>query len=280
MLSVRAAGPTIHHEALDWATRAAANGGVISTTTIRAVSEFCRAVDLAGIRDRFLRLNLFAGGNLSGALVPLYRSTSFGGTVIGNTTDTNVNFVSGDYAETGASGGLKGNGTNKYLDTGLLTSSITDRQSVHLSASATSMEQSSGANRVIIGAFNGSNSLLHQLYALHSTFGRIAQFGVNSSSAPTISSPAAEELHFIGVRSSITSASIYRAGTLAASNATTATSQSGSLSYFVFASNVSGGAQSFTSSRARMYSIGNALTSSQAAAFSAAVIAFNSVLGR
>ena len=52
---------TLHHEAIDWATRASANGGLISTTTIRAVSEFCRAIDSAGIRDRFLRLNLSAG---------------------------------------------------------------------------------------------------------------------------------------------------------------------------------------------------------------------------
>ena len=122
LLRPRAGG--VHPEAAAWRSAVVANGGTVSGTTLKAVSDFCRSIDSAGIRDRFYRLNLFCGTGLEACLVPLYRGQSLTGTQIGNTTDTNSNFVSGDYAETGASGGLKGNGTNKRLDTGLAGSSL------------------------------------------------------------------------------------------------------------------------------------------------------------
>jgi hypothetical protein len=108
----------VNRDALDWRDRVVANSGSVSTSTFRAVSTFCNEIDRAGIRDRFYRLNLFCGTGLNACLVPLYRGPSRTGTQYGNATDTNVGpFVSGDYAETGASGGLKGDG-NKRLDTG------------------------------------------------------------------------------------------------------------------------------------------------------------------
>jgi hypothetical protein len=111
---------TVHPEAAAWATRVVANGGSVRGTTLSAVSQFCASISAAGIRDRFYRMGIFAGDNLSACLVPLYRGQSLGGTQYGGTTDANNGpFVSGDYAETGASGGLTGNGTSKYLDTGL-----------------------------------------------------------------------------------------------------------------------------------------------------------------
>ena len=76
MLSVIYAAPSFHHEAIDWAARVSANGGTISTSVIRGVSSFCAEIDRQGLRDRFARLSIFSGGNLSGSLVPLYRSFS------------------------------------------------------------------------------------------------------------------------------------------------------------------------------------------------------------
>jgi hypothetical protein len=99
-----------------------ANGGSVIGSTLTAVSKFCASIAAAGIRDRFYRLNLFCGtadASLIAVRTPLYRGQSLGGTQFGNTLDTNVNFAITDYAETGASGGLTGNGTSKYLDTGL-----------------------------------------------------------------------------------------------------------------------------------------------------------------
>ena len=112
-----AAAVTYHAEALAWKTAAEANGGTVSTPTLAAVSTFCTAIDAAGIRDRFLRLNLLCGANLAAARTPLYRGASNAGTQYGGATDTNLGpFVSADYSE---ATGLQGNGTSKALNTGL-----------------------------------------------------------------------------------------------------------------------------------------------------------------
>lgn len=117
-----ASGPTYHPEALAWRTAAVANGGSVSAATMQAVSTFCAAIDAAGIRSKFLRLSLLCGGNLSAARVPLYRAGSSTGTQYGNTIDTNAGpFVSADYTE---ATGLNGNGSTKYFDTGLTIGTV------------------------------------------------------------------------------------------------------------------------------------------------------------
>jgi hypothetical protein len=277
MLSVRAAGPTIHHEALDWAKRASSNGGTISTTTIRAVSDFCAAIDRGGLRSSMYRLNLFAGGNLSGCLVPLYRGPTFGGTAFGNSTDTNANFVSADFVETGATGGLKGNGTNKYLDTGLASSSLASNFNLHESYSATSLENSGTSPRVVIGAIGAGN---FQLWGWNFDVGRISQIGSGGGSSPSVPSPASNESHLIGNRTSATNATIFSNGSIAGTNATSASATNFALPVFVFATNNGASPSSYTAARLRLYSVGLGFTNTQAAAFSAAVIAFNTALGR
>jgi hypothetical protein len=121
MLSTKIIGgsKSLHLEAIDWHNRVVSNGGSVSPTTLKAVSDFCRSIDGAGIRSKFLRLNLFCGNNLNACTVPLYRGYSYGGTLYGSSTEANTNFVSSDYTETGSNKGLSGITGNKYLDTGL-----------------------------------------------------------------------------------------------------------------------------------------------------------------
>lgn len=109
-------------DAKAWLDAVYDKGGTVSISTANAVNTFCKAIDAAGIRNRFSRLNLFCGDNLTACLVPLYRGTSAGGTKYGSAVDTNYFFTSADYVEMGPNGGLKGDGTSKYLDTGLLCS--------------------------------------------------------------------------------------------------------------------------------------------------------------
>jgi hypothetical protein len=105
----------LHPEALDWQSRILAAGSSVSASTLQAASDFCGAIDAAGIRDRFVRLNLFAGNDLTAALVPLYRSdVPFA--ITGGAIDIGVNFIGSDYTETGASAGIKGNASTKYVD--------------------------------------------------------------------------------------------------------------------------------------------------------------------
>lgn len=117
----RASSVTYHPEALAWQDAVVANGGSVGSS-LQAVSDFCDAIDAAGIRSKFLRLNLVCGGNLTAARVPLYRAGASTGTQYGSATDTNVGpFVSADYAE---STGLNGNYSTKYFDTGLTIGTV------------------------------------------------------------------------------------------------------------------------------------------------------------
>jgi len=117
LMRPRASGVAYHPEAKAWRTAALANGGTVSASTMQAVSDFCAAIDAAGIRSSFLRLNLVCGGNLAAARTPLYRGASATGTQYGAAIDTNVGpYASGDYSQ---ATGLTGDGATKYLDTTL-----------------------------------------------------------------------------------------------------------------------------------------------------------------
>ena len=126
---------TLHHEALAWRTAVQNNGGTVRATTLRAVSNFCTAIGAAGIRSKFLRLNLVCGNNLAAARVPLYRGASATGTQYGSAVDTNVGpFTSADYSE---STGITCDGTTKAFDTtltlGTLKTAGLDYNNVHAS---------------------------------------------------------------------------------------------------------------------------------------------------
>ena len=275
---------TTHHEALDWATRVSTNGGVISTTVLRAVSDFCAAAERGAFRSAIYRLNLFCGGNLSGCLVPLYRGPTFGGTTYGNSTDTNANFVSADFVETGATGGLKGNGTSKYLATGLASNSLPSATSVHLSSSATGLATSGSNAPTLVGSFDGTEPGLVVLddYAGYVSARAFRHGSYTAGFFPAVSTPGSVESHFIGSRVNATSSTIYRGGSSAATNTITVAPTRTALGMYVFALNNNNAALSgsYSASRMRMYSIGTGLDATQAAAFSAAVIALNTTLGR
>jgi len=287
LLRPRASGAT-HPEALGWATRVAANGGTVSSSTLAAVSTFCAAINAAsGLRAAILRCNLFCGksdASLNAVRTPLYLSGSFGGATIGNTTDTNFNFVAGDYQETGSGGGLKGNGSSKYLGTGFLYNNLANSHSTHLSASATSIETSGDVMLLGSYLFPGDNPGLPTLFTLDAVTGGsnrgFRSTGGNLSSALFAHSSATSEAHLIGTRTASNQADAFRGGTPAASGTANVNASAVARQTLVFAAANATTPSNFTAARLRMYSIGNGLTAAQALAFSNAVIAFNTALGR
>jgi len=102
----------------------------VSGSELNAVDRMFRSLDSQGLRSSFCRINLFVGG-FNGALVPQVRGFSRSGTQYGNATDTNSNFVSGDYS---LPTGLTSLVTTKCLTTGLTMSAAGLLQdSVHVS---------------------------------------------------------------------------------------------------------------------------------------------------
>jgi hypothetical protein len=280
---------TLHPEAANWAARVVANGGSVGTS-LPAVDRFCRAIDAAKIRDRFFRVNLFCGGKsgtavgLNSCLVPLYRGPSLGGTQYGTATDTHNVFDPADYSETGASGGLKGNGLTKYLDTGLAQSTVAPDGFMHMSVyarhgtySATSLSYRT------IGVI--STSPTNEFYFLDvrrvsSVTGAWATVGgatVFQSSPATLTGGQLMTV----TRATASSATIYLDATQAASDNVTRTINSVNNNIFVFAENrVGTGALTHADMTLAAYSIGLPLTAQEVSSFQSAMATFQAALSR
>lgn len=263
---------THHHEAMDWASRVITAGGTFTTSTLAAVSQFCRDIETAGMRDRFYRLNLMCGSDLTACLVPLYRNTSFAGSVLGNTTDTNNNFVSGDYNETGSStGGLKGNGSTKYLATGVNPVTISATNSdFHLCLYAAGAE-TTGTSRGYMGT-NLANGLAETFLGL--TSGGSYETAAISSTVRVNGMTGSTQGFFCVTTNGNRTQNYY----LNASAAQTAT---GSGSFFSAGCDIFRAGNFYALAKyGRGYSIGLGLTSTQVADLRTALAAFNDMLAR
>lgn len=275
-----AAGYTpTHAETIDWQARVIAAGGTASATTLQAMDTFCNAIDAqSGLRGAITRLNLFCGDQLAAALVPLYRAESAGATAKGNATDTNFNFVAGDYS---ASGGLTGNGSSKYLNTGLLPSQVGTGTSGHLSVSGVGYSTTTEA--LALGSYDGTEAGIDDLNMYVNLGGENikATHRRGTFSFGAQASPRSSWAHLIGSATSSTSRVLYEAGSAinTQTGSVTAT-RSASRSYFIFALNNMGSPVAYTAARQRMYSIGSGLSAAQVAAFSSAVASFNTALAR
>lgn len=269
---------TIHAEAAGWANRVRTNGGTVSGTTLSAVDRFCKAIAAAGIRDRFYRLNLFAGTGLSACLVPLYRGPSSTGTQYGNTTETNNNFVAGDYNETGSSSGLTGNGVNKWLNTGF-PANFASASNAHLGIGILNVGTTGGGTpRDAIGAWNnGANAFFVRLNPPSGGLTRAACF----TRLGTATDQFGDATTLAAGNTVASYPTMYRNGSATGVNATTSADYPSAHSMGVFAlfgSNTT--AYSFTDARFGWYSIGLAMTASQVSSFNNALVAFASALSR
>ena len=266
----------VHPEAAAWRSAVVANGGSVSASTVKAVSTFCAAIDSAGIRDRFYRLNLFAGTGLNAALVPLYRGPIYGGTTYGNATDTNNGpFVSGDYAETGASSGLKGNGTSKYLDTGFPANTIAG-SSLHMGVGLRAVDTLSSF-RFALSCYRAATLSEYSIYT--GVNGRktacFGSYGVAGTFAGTTDDPTLVG-NLVGAYPNA-----YRDGVAFGDAATTSQNYSDVDSMCVFCTLANGTTpQQHTDARIDWYSIGETMTSAQVLSFNNALVSFQAALNR
>lgn len=269
---------SLHPEAADWQNRVIANSGTVDGSTLRAVSQFCRQIDAAGIRDKFYRLNLFCGGGLNACLVPLYRAESRTASVRGNTTDTNNNFVSGDYNNTGASSGLKGNGSNKHLNTGVNANSLTASDS-HMGFGLRETQTGGAAYRDLGGAYNNSTHAFTMAARRTDAFRNCFFTRVNYA---TDYAGQQVQTSSLGVGDLLMAwPSFYRNGTQTGTDATTSQNYPSNHAIYIFALNNSNSSViSITDARMNWYSIGLTMTAAQALAFYNAVAAFNTALSR
>jgi hypothetical protein len=264
-------------DAQDWINRVYSNGGTVSTSTAAAVNTFCDDIDAAGIRDRFFRLNLFCGNSdsaLAAVRTPLYRGQSLGGTQFGNLTDVNAGnlFAPADYSE---GNGLTGNGSSKYLQTGLASSAF--------------ITGGNARSHLAVYKRTSTNSGV-LLSARSTTLGNTWEFGAggNLLGGGTGSFPVpSTHDSLIGItRTNSTDLVSFRRTSLATANAASASVTGTSIPFAVFARNDQStdtnaySTNLFSNQTLAAYSIGIGLDATQIAAYDAAMQAFQTALGR
>jgi hypothetical protein len=271
-------------DAQDWVNRVYANGGTVSSTTASAVNTFCNDIDEAGIRSLFYRANLFCGNadaSLIAVRTPLYRGQSLGGTQFGNALDTNVNFAITDYAETGAgTGGLKGDGSTKYLDTGFATNMLPAVTSRHVSAYE--IAKSPNTNDASIGGSIGSSSD-GMILSTGNPASAYFLYRAGPNTFVQASSSYSGGAHWIGQNNAIRAGQIYKNGTLDASATAPGDCVNSAATIGVFSWKYTDATTSwiFTSAvRLGGYSIGLSMTDPQAAAYYAAMQTFQTAMSR
>jgi hypothetical protein len=267
-----------HPEAANWMARVRQNGGEVSAPTMRAVSRFCATIESAGLRSSLFRVNLFCGNSdaaLAAVRTPLFRGPSLSGAQFGNATDTNVLFVAGDYAEAGSSGGLTGNGTTKYLQTGLSSSAWITGGNV---LSHLAVYKRTSVNSGVL------------LSARSSTLGNNWELGAGGNvlggTAGSFAIPTPHD-SFIGVtRTTSTAIVAFRRTVLSAENTVIGSVTGTSIPFAVFARNDQAtdtnaySVNLFSNQTLAAYSIGAGLSVAQLAAYDAAMQAFQVAMGR
>jgi hypothetical protein len=265
-------------DAADWIKRVEANSGSVSTATANAVTTFCNAIDAAGIRDKFYRLNLFCGTGLNACLVPLYRGPSLSGTQYGNATDTNNGpFVGDDYAETGASGGLTGNGSNKYLDTGLKPEDTADPPLTgHLAVYDGG--RIVAATEIPLGSYTVTTAA-QRFSVERRTTGRITGWGGGGIYSGDSENTSTGAMIFAD-RSDSTTMTTYINGSSVGVNSANTIPAGNANSFAVFAVNKGDVVTSLYGGSLRGYSIGLSMSSENASDYYTAMQAFQTALGR
>lgn len=263
-------------DAQDWINRVYANGGTVSRSTAAYVNAFCDAIDTAGLRSKFYRLNAFCGNadaSLIAVRTPLYCGPS-ASTTFGNALDTNTNFVVTDYSE---STGLQGSNNNltgpgKFLRTGL-TTNVIGFNNLHLGAGILQHTTSSIASGLLGATPSGGYAvgLFDKVLS-----GSVARFGSATSSHAGPSGSLSSGGYVMSYPN------LYAGGLLQGNYATTFDTGSASHDFFVFAcNNGSGSSTTVTNSRLGWYSIGTAFASqSEVQAFTQAITQLQLALGR
>lgn len=239
-------------------------GSTIDTTARNAVNAFTIGCKQDSIWTLLLDVGPVCGSSLTGALVKL---KDFG---VG-ASYTNNNFVSGDYSQ---STGITGNGSTKYLNTGITTNSFTISNVGIAFYDRTTANGTRNMNGCQVNA-DGTRGFYVQVGPTNTVDSQICDVSsVVSTSA--LSGPVG----FIhGTRNSSPLHSVYRNGTSLASTSTVGGTLP-TLHFYWFAWNLSGTAGLFSTHTMSFLAITAGMNSTQAGNLYTRVQALQTALGR
>lgn len=235
---VTASGP-LDPDTLDWESRVISAGGTVSGTTLGLLNTYIVDQKTAGLwsKKTYLWIPL---GDFVASRVPIIVG-------VGSSSVSLTNLVSGDYAETGSTGGYKGDGTNKYFGTGWSpTAASMSETNVALSSYWGGVE-STGASRFAFGNGTATTSNLSGI-GLNVSGTREGGFigATSAEGAPATNSPS--EGYFSVNSSGSRSQQFYQNGaTVGAPVSSTQAFQN--LEFYGLAVNIAGVATFFSSAR-------------------------------
>jgi hypothetical protein len=263
-------------EVIDYRDRIIADGGTISVKTLNAVNKLVISYKQAGIWNRIQEKGLFCGNSLNASLIKLKYPAGVQSKL------TNVNFVEGDYSETG---GLKANSSAfKHLQTGFIPLShipggnITD---CHLSVYGmnTSVMQGNTTVKTLLGGTNASNN---RFFMRHNTAANRWEYniGIAGSAAGLYENSFLLQGQLMGSNIAVNNGTIYYNGINQGVDTAFASAALTDMSIYLFAHNDSSGIVQYSYWNAGGYSIGQGLTSAQALADYQIMYTFQQAIGR
>lgn len=222
--------------ASDWANRVVANGGALPSSTIQnALATFYNGLVTAELSEKFYCLNCYAPGDIEAGITPLIVG-------VGNDPWTNGSGAFGDSHLT-VDGLMNPDGTNRWLDTGVvLSSEVVSEDDL---GATIYMSEGGNENSADFGANNGAFTEAFVIEtALASTNSLLAAFSPASNSLAYANSGYLGYLSFNRQSSTVISAYQANSGTahaLKASQTTTKiVSLPSGLSAFFHATNFNG----------------------------------------
>jgi len=215
------------------------------STTVQAISDFIAGCKADGVWSKITEAYLMAGVTFGGITVKLK----------GTGTLTNNNFVSGDYQATGSGAGLTGDGSTKYIDTGLNDNTL-NATSKSISLYKTTASESGDVYFMAINGSSGISGIKSasstNITSLIAVGGKVDIIGGNISSHLILSLRENNDLE------------LYQNGATSGFD-TSVSGANQDLNWFIFARNNSGTAGVHANSTLTFAHIGTGLTDTDAA---------------
>jgi len=254
-------------EVVTWLSK----GGVATGFVLTALNNF--VLNIASIRSKVLRFNLYTGETFASAFIPIVVGPD-STTVLGGLTDTNVNFTSSQWQTVGTLGGLLQN-SNRYIDTGFNGSTISQfgQNDFGMGISFWGFTNNNG------GAIMGNSN-----YTINSWSSSTATVNWNigstsTSAVPFNTIPTTTKTILISTRTGATSCASYVMGSK--TSFTTSSTTKTNSNILVFTSNgTTVPSQSNNTGASGGYFLSTGLTDSDETTLRGAWTSFNTALGR
>lgn len=232
------------------------NGGTIEDSDLLKIQAFVQNLKNKGLWDRLIELGVYCGNNLNAATTKLKHHATAPRYL------TSVNFSNADYVR---GVGLTGNGTNKYLKTGLNAAQLTKNDS-----SMGVYNYNSSPRVGALGVFNTGNSETHSLFYPYSD-GILYAYAYNTTDGTgrmTATLPTNARYGLVSLsRTSSTFAASYLRGMSVTSITGSVGGNIPSLEFYVMGRNDSNSPNYYSDYTESMYFIGYGLTAAQMSTF-------------